>query len=60
MEEKIATVGIENCCISEITLAELKFGAYNSTNIEKHLEEVDELLQYLQVLPITESIEFFC
>jgi hypothetical protein len=33
-------VGIENCFISEITIAELLFDAENSTNCKKHIQEV--------------------
>lgn len=36
--EKTQEVGIENCAISEITLAELVFGAENSSNPKKNLE----------------------
>lgn len=31
--EKIERLGVENCYVSEITLLELTFGAYNSSNI---------------------------
>lgn len=27
INDRILTVGIENCCLSEITIAELKYGA---------------------------------
>jgi tRNA(fMet)-specific endonuclease VapC len=30
LDEKIQKAGIENCFLSEITIAELKFGAENS------------------------------
>ncbi len=33
--DKLTKIGIENCAISEITLAELIFGAENSTNPKK-------------------------
>lgn len=35
MLEKIKAAKLENCAISEITLAELAFGAENSSNPEK-------------------------
>ncbi|MCL1932237.1 MAG: PIN domain-containing protein [Candidatus Azobacteroides sp.] len=28
--------GLENCCVSEITVAELRYGAENSVNPQKH------------------------
>jgi len=36
LDQKIESVGLENCFISEITVAELKFGAENSERKEKN------------------------
>lgn len=36
LQEKIEKVKFENCCISEITLAELKYGIAKSTRKEKN------------------------
>jgi tRNA(fMet)-specific endonuclease VapC len=59
----IATIfrakGVQNCCVSEITVAELRYGAENSANPEKHHELVDCFLQRIAVIPITESILVF-
>ena len=57
--DKMKKVGIENCYISEITLAELKYGALNSANPEKHLKEVEELIAYLSIIPITSAIDHY-
>ena len=38
--EKIDHVGIENCYISEVSIIELTYGAYNSTKIDKHLGRI--------------------
>ena len=35
--EKLDEIGLDNCAISEITLAELVFGAENSLSIQKNL-----------------------
>ncbi len=35
--EKIDHVRIENCYVSEVSIAELTYGAYNSEKIQKHL-----------------------
>ena len=42
---------------SEITLAELTFGAYNSGDIEKHIREPEWLKRYVTVLPISDVFE---
>jgi tRNA(fMet)-specific endonuclease VapC len=52
LSDKIGAVGIENCFISEITIAELLFGAENSTNYEKHIEEVSLFEQHFRIIPI--------
>ncbi len=59
IDERIARVDIANCYISEITLAELRYGAYASSNPEKHLLQVDQLIENLAVLPITTAIDSF-
>jgi tRNA(fMet)-specific endonuclease VapC len=52
-------VGIENCFISEITLAELKYGALYSSNPKKHLQEIEELISFLSIVPITSAINHY-
>jgi len=39
IKEKIDDSGLENCFVSEVTIAELKFGAENSQNKEKNRTE---------------------
>lgn len=57
--EKIKEVGIQNCYISEITIAELKYGAVKSANVEKHSKEVEKLEQLFAVVPIYECLDLF-
>lgn len=54
--EKLESVGLENCAISEITLAELVFGAENSENPTKNYELIEAFAQQLTVMPIFDSI----
>lgn len=55
--QKIESVGIEQCFVSEITIAELTFGAYHSDRFDKHINEVVQLKQLFEVLPIFEAID---
>jgi tRNA(fMet)-specific endonuclease VapC len=41
--EKFQEVGSENCAISEITLAELIYGAENNTNPKKNYALIEDL-----------------
>jgi len=54
--EKFQETGIENCAISEITLAELVFGAENSTNPKKNYRLIEGLTDQMMILPILNAI----
>lgn len=54
MREKILQAGIENCFISEATLAELKVGAYK-TNDPRQWREVKETSVAFGIVPITST-----
>ena len=54
--EKFQAVGSENCAISEITLAELIFGAENSTNPKKNYALIEDLSDQFMILPILNAI----
>ncbi len=53
--ENIRRVGLGNCKISEITLAELFFGAFKSGK-EKHFLDVDVIKGLFEQYPITNSL----
>lgn len=55
VKEKIQEAGRKNCYISEITTAELLYGAAYS-NSEKHRHDVEILLESLTVVPIYDSL----
>lgn len=56
---KFRQIGIENCAISEITFAELVFGAENSSNPEKNLDVVEAFTNQLIILPIYNAIYLY-
>lgn len=57
--EKLEKVNLENCAISEITLAELVFGAEYSDNPEKNHEIIEKFIQRVTVIPIYDSIYIY-
>ena len=57
LDKIIKEVGLENCYISEISVAELRFGAENSENPDKSHKAVDSFLQGLTIIPIFGSIK---
>ena len=56
LDEHIKNVGRDNCFISEITVAELRYGAENSDNPPKSHKAVDAFLNGLSIIPIFGSI----
>jgi len=55
--EKIEEVGIENCAISEITLAELVFGAENSNFPENNFNIIETFSEQVAILPILDAVQ---
>jgi tRNA(fMet)-specific endonuclease VapC len=53
----MATISRSDLFISEVTLAELLYGAVHSRSVERHLREVRELQRDIAVLPIFEALE---
>jgi tRNA(fMet)-specific endonuclease VapC len=58
LKEKIQEIGITNCAISEITIAELKYGAEKS-EIDKNRTIVETLVRGIKTLPILSSADVF-
>ncbi len=54
--DKLNEIGIENCAISEITLAELVFGAESSTNPKKNHLIIERFIAQITIFPIFDSI----
>jgi tRNA(fMet)-specific endonuclease VapC len=50
---------MENCFISEITIAELKFGAENSENRDKNRKTIDAFTEKFTIIPIFNSLDIY-
>lgn len=59
LKSKFEKVDPENCYISEITLAELKFGVENSEKKEKNQKVLENFLTGVKVLPIFHCIDLY-
>lgn len=59
MNRKIALAGIDNCYLSEITVAELYYGAENSDNPKKTMRETEDFISLFRVLPFGKSLHTF-
>lgn len=59
LKEKIQEVGIENCIVSEITIAELKYGIAKSTKKEKNLLALISFQSKIEILPIFPALDIY-
>lgn len=61
VDKKMDEVGLENCYISEITVAELKYGAElgNRQGLVRRMQSLDEFIASVHVLPISETLDLF-
>lgn len=56
IKERLEAVDFKNIFISEISIAELYFGALHSKKIEQHLQEVNIIKGSFTVLPISGAL----
>lgn len=59
LKEKFRSVKKENRFISEITLAELKFGVYNSESPKKNQDALADFLTGVQIIPIFNALDLY-
>lgn len=59
LEVKFENVTNDNCFISEMTLAELKFGVEKSDKPEKNKKALNNFLSGVQILPIFHSLDLY-
>ena len=54
--EHMNQISRDDLCISEVTIAELLYGAVHSKSVDRHLREVRELQRDITVLPISDTL----
>lgn len=59
LDRKIEKAKPENCFISEVTIAELKFGAENGESREKNRKIVDDFISKFTIIPIFTSLDIY-
>lgn len=57
--QKLNEFGLEQCYISDVVLAELRYGAYSSNYVEDNLRMIDEFIKEVRVLPFADSIDVY-
>ncbi|WP_159469128.1 type II toxin-antitoxin system VapC family toxin [Dyadobacter sp. 3J3] len=59
LHRKIKTVGEENCLLSEVTIAELKYGVENSLQKEKNRKNTEAFIAKFDILPIFPALDIY-
>lgn len=59
LQQKFDIIGAENIYISEITIAELKYGVENSVKKEENKIAVDKFINSIQIVPILGSLDIY-
>ena len=59
LNKKIADIGEQNCFISEITVAELKYGIENSKTIDAMRIIVESFITKFPVIPIYNCLDIY-
>jgi len=61
IDKKLDNVGLENCHISEITEAELKYGAElgHRKGLRQRMEHLNDFLASINILPISDAIDLY-
>jgi len=59
LNSRIVKIGFKNFAISEITLAELIYGAEKSQRREKNLKVIENFLEKITILPIFDGIRIY-
>lgn len=59
IDKKIEKIGLQYCAISEITYAELIYGAEKSEHSEKNFAVIENFTSQIAILPIFNAIEIF-
>jgi tRNA(fMet)-specific endonuclease VapC len=59
LNKKIAEAGEQNCFISEMTVAELKYGVENSKTVEEMRKVINAFIPKFPVIPIYNSLDIY-
>jgi tRNA(fMet)-specific endonuclease VapC len=59
LNKKFEKANPDNCFISEITLAELKYGVENSEKKDKNQKALDNFLTGVKIVPIFHSLDLY-
>ncbi len=57
--KRLNQIGYKDCYVSEVTLAELRYGAYKSDRTEQNLDLIERFSEKVNIVPFAETIDFY-
>jgi tRNA(fMet)-specific endonuclease VapC len=57
--KRIKEIGLNNCAISEITVAELKYGIERCSKQEKNRKLINDFIESVTIIPIISSFDIY-
>lgn len=55
--QKLSELGAEQCCVSDVTVAELTYGAYHSDRVQQNLAMIERFCQLVTVVPFASGVD---
>lgn len=59
IEKRLDSIGASQCYVSEVTIAELTYGAYKSNRVEYNLNMINRFVSSVHVVPFIDAIDFY-
>ena len=56
---KLDEVGVQNCYVNDVVVAELLVGAYYSEHMEENMRQVNDFINMITVIPFADSVHTF-
>ena len=60
VNERLESISPQQCYVADVTVTELRFGAYKSEKKDENLRIVNDFLSKVKVIPFASTIDTFC
>ena len=60
VNERLEEIGRKRCYVADVTVMELRFGAYKSKKKDENLRIVNDFISKVSVVPFADTIDAFC
>ena len=60
VNERLESISPKQCYVADVTVMELRFGAYKSKKMDENLSIVNNFLSKVNVVPFADTIDAFC